>query len=602
MTIDHVSDTLNLFPEDSLGTEQSSPVRAEISKDKLNLFLDSLKVRASKNLITKKLFDFIIVSNKPVTIKQIIGSSDQNFLRHAGKKIRRIEIIRLNVFGTNINTPLYYDPNNIEALLNKTHINTTEFIVRKSLLFSEGDTISPLIFSDNERLLRKLPFIDDARIIVLAFSDKDADIVVITKDVYSLGGNYNYKGINRGVVSLFEKNVLGMGHELNLEVPYDTRATHSMGLGISYSINNISKTFINLDLNFYNALEDTHYGFRFSRDLISATTKYAGGISVLHMSASEDLDSLLVPQPLKYNLQDYWLIRSFLINRESVSRAIFGIRYINNNVFDRPFILPSSYYDLQKYRIFIGSAALSIQKYYKTNLIYSYGRTEDIPYGGLIRMTVGKEINEFKDRTYIGGDAALGKSSQELGYFHVSTGLGAFINRGKSEQGILKLGLNYFSNLLIFRNYMIRNFMSINYTRGFGRYTDERLYFSHENGFAGFRNDSVNGTQRVTVSLESVIFSPANFYGFRFAFFAFADASFLAETNQLIRNGNALSGIGLGMRIRNNNLVVNTFQFRIGFFPNLPAYSRVNHLIFSGEQLLRPNTFDPGPPSIIPYR
>lgn len=600
--IDHVSDTLNLFPEDSLGNDPSSPVPAEISNNKFHLFLDSLKVKASKNLITKKLFDFIVVSNKPVTTKQITGSSDQNFLRYSGKKIRKIEIIRLNAFGTNINSPLYYDPNNIEALLNKTHIKTNEFIIRKSLLFSEGDTISPLIFSDNERLLRKLPFIDDVRIIILAISDKDADIVVITKDLYSLGGNYNYKGINRGVVSLFEKNVLGMGHELDLEVPYDARATNSMGFGITYSINNISRTFLNLDLNFYNALEDTHYGFRISRDLISATTKYAGGISVLRMSASEDLDSLLVPQPLKYNLQNYWFMRSFLINKESVSRAIFGIRYINNNVSERPFILPFSFHELQKYRIFLGSASLSIQKYYITNLIYNYGRTEDIPYGGLIRMTAGKEINEFKDRTYIGVDAALGKSSRELGYFYLSSGLGAFFNKGKSEQGILKLGLNYFSNLLIFRNYLIRNFMSIDYTRGFSRYTDEHLYYRRENGLSGFRNDSVNGTQRVTVSLESVIFSPANFYGFRFSFFAFADASFLAETNQLIKNGSSLSGIGLGMRIRNNNLVVNTFQLRIGFFPNLPAYSRVNYLILSGEQLLRPNTFDPGPPSIIPYR
>ena len=50
--------------------------------------------------------------------------------------------------------------------------------------------------------------------------------------------------------------------------------------------------------------------------------------------------------------------------------------------------------------MFLVSAAFSRQKFYKTNLIYSYGQTEDIPYGLLINVTAGKEINEFKERIY----------------------------------------------------------------------------------------------------------------------------------------------------------------------------------------------------------
>ena len=70
-TITHVSDSIILFPEDSLGSEPSSLIPEGISKDKFLLFLDSLKIRASKNLITKKLYDLLIVSNRPVNTKQI---------------------------------------------------------------------------------------------------------------------------------------------------------------------------------------------------------------------------------------------------------------------------------------------------------------------------------------------------------------------------------------------------------------------------------------------------------------------------------------------------------------------------------------------------
>ena len=597
-----IQDSIPILTGDTTYNELTSLRPPRISKDKTVLLLDSLKVKASRNLVMKTLYDFIVVSGVPVNKVQFTGTSDIVFLLHTGKKIRKIEIIRLEAFGTDINIPLYYDPNKLETILNKTHIKTNELIIRKNLLFSEGDSISPLLFSDNERILRQLNFIYDARIIVLPVSNDEVDIVVITKDVYSLGAEFDFKGINTGSLNFFEKNVLGMGHGLGILIPYDFKADKSLGLGFNYTINNVRKSFFDLKLDYLRTHEEIHYGIGLSRELISATTKYAGGLSIRHMSTTEDLDSLAVPEPLKYNLQDYWLMRSFLINKESVSRLILGVRYKNNNVFDRPFILPLSYYNLQKYRIYLGSATYSIQKYYKTNMIYGYGRTEDIPYGGLIRITLGKEVNEFKKRTYVGVDAAVGESSKNLGYFYSNIGLAAFLNNGKSEQGILTFGMKYFSNLVMVRDHMIRNFFSINYTRGFSRYYDESITYPTGNGYSGFRNDTVNGAQRISISLESVLFSPYSYYGFRFAFFAFADASFLEGTKQVIKDGSILTGIGLGIRIRNNNLVVNTFQIRLGFFPNLPAYSRVNNLVFTGEQLLRPNTFDPGLPAIIPYR
>ncbi|MDO9339508.1 MAG: hypothetical protein Q7T72_03165 [Bacteroidales bacterium] len=573
-----------------------------IRKDKNLVFFDSLKLRASKKRLTKKLYDFIIVSPDTIVKKQITGTSDASYINYSGKKIRKIEVKRLNVFGVNINTPASNSTKKIENFLNKTHVNTNESIIRKNLLFAVGDTISPLTLSDNERILRQLSYIDDARIIVMPVSDDEADIVVFTKDVYSLGGDYSYKGLKKGSVSIFEKNIFGMGHEFGLEMPFDAKAPDSPGFGVHYKVDNIWKSFINLNVYFFDGLGEKTYGFNLSRKLVSSTTKYAGGISVRQMYTTEDLDTLPVPEPLKYNLQDYWLSRSFLINRERVSRIIIGTRYTNNNVFDRPLVLPESYHYLQKYRMYLGSAAFSIQKYYKTNLIYGYGRTEDIPYGGLFRITVGREFNEFKQRTYLGAEIALGKSSKSLGYFYTSAGLATYLKGDKTEQGLLSLSMKYFSNLIIVGNNMIRNFVYIDYTRGFDRYTDEFLKFSNDNGFSGFKNDSVSGTQRLSVSLESVLFSPVNLYGFRFAFFGFADFSFLSDTNEMIGNGNTLSGIGLGVRIRNDNLVFNTFQVRFGFFPNPPSYSKINHLTVSGEQLLRPNNFDSGAPSIIPYR
>ena len=148
----------------------------------------------------------------------------------------------------------------------------------------------------------------------------------------------------------------------------------------------------------------------------------------------------------------------------------------------------------------------------------------------------------------------------------------------------------------------IRNFVNVSYTRGYDRNNEEYLTIPKTNGFSGFANDSLNGDQRLIVDLESVVFNPVNVLGFRFAFFGFADMAFLAATNAVINKGNFLTGFGIGIRIRNDNLIFKTFQIRLGFFPDPPQYSVISNFIVSGEQLLRPNNFDSGPPAVIPYQ
>jgi len=565
-------------------------------------FYDSLKIRASRHLVTRKLYDFVVVSGQSAPAAKASESSDINYIRYSGKRIGKIVIQRLNVFGSDINDTTSSNPNKLENLLNKTHLNTNEFIVRKNLLFSEGDTLSPLILSDNERILRQLPYIDDSRILVIPVSDSEVNIIVLIKDVYSLGINADLNSINKGSVSLFDKNILGLGHELRFDVSFNPDLPNSPGFGLSYSVNNISKSFINLKLNYFYGLGEKTYGFSIERELISSTTKYAGGISVREMFTTVDFDTMPEPAPLKYNLQDYWMERSFLLSKESVSRIIIGARYTNNNVFNHPLILPETYHYIQQYRIFLGSISLSVQKYYKTSLLYAYGRTEDIPYGGLLTITAGKEINEFKRRDYLGFNLSFGKSFGTFGYFYASGGLASFFNGSRTEEGLLMIRTSYFSNLVYIGNYKVRNFIKADYTRGFDRYLDEHLAFNRDGGFSAFRNDSVGGAQRLSVNLESVLFSPRNYYGFRFAFFAFADAGCLFGTNQILKNGVFLSSVGLGIRIRSDNLLLNTLQIRLAFYPNLPLYSNVSYLSLSGEQLLKPDNFNPGPPSTLLYR
>jgi hypothetical protein len=569
-------------------------------KRKTTAFYDSLKVRASKSFLTRTLFDLVIIKPDTINKKKFTSNSEEVFKEFSGKKIRKISMQRLNVFGADVNNPGLYNPRGLEKLLNSTHINTNESILRKYLLFSEGDTISPLALSDNERIIRQLPFINDARILVIPVSQEEADIIVVTRDTYSIGFDYNYRSPRNGTVYMFDRNFLGIGHSFELDIPYSAGSANSPGIALKYNVSNILKSFIDLNLNYYNALGKVSYGFNATKDLLSSSTKYAGGVSLLRTFTTIDLDTM--PRPLKFTYQDYWLMRSFLLDKQSVTRLIAGIRYTNNNPFERPDINQNSYHSLQRYRFFVGSVALSVQKFYKANLIFNYGRTEDIPYGALLRLSTGYEVNEFKQRLYSGIDFSYGQSLRNIGYIYTSASFGTFMRNDFTEQGVLDLKLKYFSNIINLGQYRIRNFVDVDFTRGFDRYDDEFLYIPRIDGFTGFRNDSLKGTQRAYINLESVLFSPLYIYGFRFAFFGFADLAYLAANREIVNKGRSLMSIGLGIRVRNDNLIFNTFQIKLEYFPNYPVYSRITNVNVSGEELLRPDKFDPGPPNVLPYR
>ena len=93
-----------------------------------------------------------------------------------------------------------------------------------------------------------------------------------------------------------------------------------------------------------------------------------------------------------------------------------------------------------------------------------------------------------------------------------------------------------------------------------------------------------------------------NIYGFKLIFFGYAEGALYQNRAVEKGFGGFISGIGAGLRIRNDNLVFNTIEIRLGWFPCHPEYSRLDHFSINGEKLLKPPGFSPNAPTIYPYR
>jgi hypothetical protein len=590
-----------------------SNIKYEIWPSKSDAFFNKLAQKADRRLWTRELHNIIVSrQSNPVNNDTLKTSSSLlPFVFYTGKPIRNIQIKRLDVFGPTINDTSRTAINWIERVGNKLHFQSKEYLIRYSLLFKAGDLIDPTILADNERVLRGLPYLEDAKILVKPAGElsDSADILVIVKDVWSKAFDIKIDNVYSGQFQMWDRNIFGLGQEIQNNIHWNTHEMPSTGYDGAYLINNIFGSFISGKLFYYNSFHNESHGITLERSFFTPNIKYAGGASFYNTQklALAPNDTSKTPILIKYNYFDVWAGRSFLLKRNGFTKMRQNLtisnRIIRNYFYERPEVKEKTNYFFQNKTLFLGAISYSRHSYFKSNYIYSFGRTEDIPLGNEIALTLGAENNEFFKRMYAAYKIAGGTFLGNLGYLYSSVNMGSFfLKPHKPEQALLNVKFNYFTPLLVIKKIKARQFLNINYTAGFERFKNEYLTINNNAGISGLVNDSLFGNHRLNMHWETVFFTPWIFYDFRFVLFAFADHSWLAKSSKNLLDTFPYTGIGLGIRIRNERLVFNTIQIRFSFFPRTPIGSRTNAILISGEPLLNPPNFLSQAPNVTPYQ
>jgi hypothetical protein len=584
--------------------------REFVNSDK---FYISLQETAYKNRWTRELHNIILVPEDTTKISEALltQKSEVPFLPYRNMVIRKISFQKLNVFGPTIYAPDKQAKTWIGGVANKIHTKTRDGVIVDHLLFKKGDLIDPYTFADNERLLRDLPFIEDARIEVknISATADSADIVVIVKDNLSEGLDFTTPDFKNMYVGFWDNNIFGTGQETDNTIYRNPGRLPYSGLRGYYKIRNIGGSFINSQIG-YNAFGSKGYSLDLWRDFFTQRTKYAGELYFEKMDTytriETNQDSLKYHQ-LKGTLANFWIGRAFPIEKlglkiTNISNLIISAGIYNSYYSDRPPVASDLGYNYHNRTFFLSSFAFSSQGYYKTNLVYNYGRTEDIPYGLLLKFTSGIEKSEFGYRMYNGVSFAKANYVKNLGYLYSYMAVGGFTKDDRFVQGVFNLNSNFFTNLLVFGQYKLRQFINIGYTKGYGRDRDEFININGLSGIEGFRSDSTKGTQKFTLNLETICFTPFYLAGFRFAIFGFADFATVGATHHPVFSYPLYSGYGLGFRFRNEKFVFKTFQIRLAYYPYLPESSRGQFLSISEDTKFQPSNFNVKSPEIIKFQ
>ncbi|MFW5915973.1 MAG: hypothetical protein ACOCTM_00725 [Bacteroidota bacterium] len=610
---EETKDEFVTFYSDSLFANDS--VKFKIDKDTYKSsesFFDTLKDKAKQNYLTNKLYNLLIVKkDNPDSQNNSIDDHQISFKQYSGKPIRHIYIRQLDVFGSSVTDTSEGTDQWFRDAGNWIHMPTHKSIIRDNLLFSSGDTLDISLLRDNERILRNLQYLKDARLVVQPQSEKadSIDLIVLTQDLWSKGFDVNLGSINSGEFQLFDNNFLGFGHKIQTNILFDYFKNSNPGIETYYRLNNIQRSFINGRIYYLDAFETRRYGLEFNRDFYSYRTRVAGGSKVYKTSTTRNIvkqDTTFNQVDLDFTNQDIWMGYAFPLNwgdefYQNRSRLIFSARYRNDRFFEGPVITERYNYQFHDNQMLLGKVSFSRENYYKSSLIYGFGKTEDIPVGDLVSYTFGWEMDEFFHRFYSGLNLRHGEFIDNFGYISAGIGAGGFLYGNDLEQGTIHFRLNYISKLFHTEKMKLRQFFDLNYSKGFNRFPEETLRLNKITDIRGFPdNESFYGNEKLVFRSETVGFTNIYYYGFRLAFYGFCDLGFLGSSPKFILKNSVQSGFGLGMRLRNENFVFNTFQLRLGYYPSLTPENSFLVKV-SGEKSLRPRRYTPDRPQVIDF-
>ena len=249
----------------------------------------------------------------------------------------------------------------------------------------------------------------------------------------------------------------------------------------------------------------------------------------------------------------------------------------------------------------LSSVSFTRSDFRKGRLLAGYGRTEDIPVGLLATLTGGVEFGEFAKRGYGSAGLEAGMYSG-WGYFAGGATLGGFLHDRAWEDGTVDLAGRWMSELLVRRRYGFRQFVATHYTYGFNRRAEDFLLLNDDAGLADLRGTALGGRERLVGGLESVLFTPWNPFGFRFALFGKWSAGSVGPQVDSFLHGAYYSTLGFGVRVHNARLILAPLELRFSFALRTPEGMAIEAVDFGNLGEVSFPGFDPGPPAVTDYR
>jgi len=507
-----------------------------------------------------------------------------------GKTIRHINIETLDPFGNSIGDTIVATGNIVSKTGNNLHIKTLPITIRNLLLIRQNQPFDSLLVKESERLVRTRVYIRDVSFFVkpTAKNSDSVDIYIRALDTWSMipGGAASTSAVT---VNLTDQNFLGLGHEFQNTYTrnYDKESNSFV---TNYAIPNIRNTYISTTLHF-NILGTENYtrSLSIDRPFFSPFAKWAAGFLVTqqyHQDSIRLSNTFFVQQRIKFNVQDFWVgnaIKLYSGNTEytRTTNFISAVRFLRIRYLEKPTEIVDPQFMFSDEDLYLASIGISARNYRQDKYIFKFGVTEDVPMGKVFSMTGGYQVRNDISRFYIGARVSSGYY-YSWGYLGSNFEFGTFFKGSEAQQGVINVSVNYFTGLLEIGKWKFRQFVKPQATLGIKRFAYDSLTINQGFGLDGFNSLGLRGTRRILLTLQTQSYAPWNFIGFKFGPFLTCSMAMLGDDSTGFNHSKMYYQFGLGVLIKNENLILNAFQISIAFFPSIPN---------RGDNVFKTNSF-----------
>ncbi|MSQ38461.1 MAG: hypothetical protein EXR19_02710 [Chitinophagaceae bacterium] len=512
----------------------------------------------------------------------------QQVAKYEGKRIRSIQIEQKH-FGTSITNTSNLKKDALTKFTDKLHNKTNENTIRKNLFIKEQELVDPLVIAYNEKWLRDLPYIQDARILasISTVDTNEVDIYIITKDIFPIGGSFNIRNANSYTASLSTNNANDGGNVFTLSHNFDKNREINTGWGFDYTNRNLQGSFTDITLgaksfspNEANGdLSESTIYIRGNRPLLTPNSKWTWGFdwnnaNNKNVFTSKWSDSLF-NSTYNYNLKhfDAWIGYQLFSNQISLAannvHYFVQVRFLENIFKQRPTdYLAQIDKNYQNIEAYLGSFTLFKQKIIRTQYLYGFGRNEDLPTGKSMVITSGNYRREQSSLPYVGIKLETYKLLSNENYRHGTLSAGSSYADGQLQDVRVIASIEQINKLRYLESgYKYRSIINLSFTQTLKNKFNEALLISSSYGIPQLNKERIYGGTRITANWESVWYNSRSYYGFRTSPFAFGNITYLRTVGQPIDKGDIYTSIGSGMRIRNENLIFGTIELRAFYFP-----------------------------------
>lgn len=471
------------------------------------------------------------------------------------------------------------------------HIETRESVIRKFLLFREGEPYDPARLEETERNLRVLPFLKAASVLPGPPHDGVVDVMVTTQDAWTTqpGISFGKKGgVTTYSFSFEEKDLLGTGRSATISYGKDPDRIDRL---VEYKDPYLLGPYWNSDFLYSANSDGTEEAVRIGRPFYSFVSPWSADFLLTHLSQNDRIfedgeESSLFQQAHREFHVRYG--RALTASDARARRLSVGFEVLEdefNHVPDHPNdVLP----DNRKFR-YVGLKYEDVSNdFIKLNYVNRDSRIEDFNLGRSFSVTAAVSPSLFGlDRTteFLQAQGDEGWRLSPWSFLQAHLGFETRLDRGV-QNAILSANVNFVRK---FDTSLLQTFVShLQYDQAWNLDRDVQFFADGANGLRGYRLHSFEGNKRIIWNLEHRLFTGREILQLAsFGAAVFFDTGAATPEGRPLKLSEFKSDVGVGLRIAISRASTNSILRIDAAYPlNPDPFGRKGWLIsFSSGQV-----------------